>query len=109
MALGAHEIPVLQQTGPVQDVARVDLLAGIEMEPPLPSLGTRAGIPGDREGLVAAFRKGHQVLLQRVDAEGVGDGELGQAAIRSVGPDPETAVPAEEGGTDSGVVVVSGC
>ena len=43
MAVGAHEVPVLQWTGPMQDVVRVDPLPGVEVVPAL----TRGGMgPG---------------------------------------------------------------
>src|SRR5262249_13184876 len=35
VALGAHEVPVLVQPGPMQDVVVLDLFVGIEMEPAL--------------------------------------------------------------------------
>src|SRR6185369_4313247 len=38
VALGAHEIPVLVQLGPMQDVVVADLLIGIEVEPALAAL-----------------------------------------------------------------------
>ena len=45
------------------------------MEPALASL-CRPGVPGQRERLEPPVREGHQVLLERVGAEGVGDLEL---------------------------------
>src|SRR5204863_49546 len=39
MALGAHVVPVLRRTGPVQHVVEVDLVLWIEVEPPLPARG----------------------------------------------------------------------
>ena len=43
VAFGALEVPVLIQAGPVQWIARLDVLTGIQMKPALPAfrLGTR--------------------------------------------------------------------
>ncbi len=48
VAFGAHEIPVLVQLGPVQDVIVPYLLLRIQMEPALSALLSRAAISGDR-------------------------------------------------------------
>src|SRR5215831_96718 len=66
MALGAHEVPVLVQLGPVQDVVVANLLIRIEMEPalattiwadcPRPSIAPGAGRLGIRSGIAAADR-----------------------------------------------------
>ena len=47
MALGAHEVPVLIEPGPVQHVVVLDLLIGIEMKPFLAALVLRPAVPGD--------------------------------------------------------------
>src|SRR5262249_46071967 len=71
VALGAHEVPVLVQLGPMQNIVVLDLFVGIEMEPALSALLLGAAIPGDRQRLQAAVRQFDQVLLQGIDAEGV--------------------------------------
>src|SRR5262249_32614520 len=47
VALGAHEIPVLVQLRPMQDVVVLDLLIRIEMEPALAALILGPSVPGD--------------------------------------------------------------
>jgi putative serine protease PepD len=51
MALGAHEVPVLVDAGPVQRIAGAKIQSRIEMEPALPALCFGTRIPGDSEGL----------------------------------------------------------
>src|SRR5688572_10110115 len=71
MALGAHEIPVLIELGPMQDVVRLDLLMGIEVKPALAALLLRARIPRQRQRLNAAVGKLDEILLQGIEAEDV--------------------------------------
>ena len=104
VALGAHEVPVLVQLGPVQDIVVADLLVGIEVEPALAALVLRPAVPGDRQRLQAAIRELDQVLLQRIDAEGVFDLERGELAVGAVGLDEELAVLAEKAGAHAVVV-----
>src|SRR5262249_12804643 len=99
VALGAHEVPVLIQSGPVQHVVVLDLLVPVGMEPALAALLFRARVPGDREHLQAAVGKFDEILLQRIDAEGVFDLERRELAVRPVGLDQELAVAAEKAGT----------
>ena len=96
VALGAHVVPVLRRTGPVQDVVEVDLVLGIEVEPPLPARGLRARVPRDAERLQAAARKLDQVLLQGRHAEGVPDLVVGELAVGAVGVNVELLVAPEE-------------
>ena len=92
----AHEVPVLRAPRPVQFVAEIDLLVRVLPEPALAAgfLGPR--IPGQRERLQAPARQLDQVLLQRLDAEGVLDLEVGELAVGAVGADEELAVAREE-------------
>ena len=69
---------------------------GIEVEPALAALVLRPAVPGDRQRLQAAIGKLDQVLLQRIEAEGVLDLERGELAVGAVGLDEELAVLAEE-------------
>src|SRR5262249_32794404 len=48
VASGAHEIPVLVQLGPMQDVVVLDLFVRIEVEPALAAGLLWAAVPGDR-------------------------------------------------------------
>ena len=56
------------------------------------------GIPGHAEGLQPTFADLDQVLLQRCDAEGVGDLEVGILAVNAGGVDPEFVALARETG-----------
>ena len=91
VALRAHEIPVLVQLGPMQGVVVLDLLVRIEMKPALSALFLRPAVPGDRQCLQSAIREFDQVLLQRIDPEGVFHREGGQLSVRAVGLDQELA------------------
>jgi hypothetical protein len=80
VALGAHAVPVLAVAGPVQPVVRRDVRFRVEVVP-LAALG----VPGCAQGLQPPAREGHQVLLERLVAEGVAHLELaGLAAGPSV-------------------------
>ena len=103
MALGAHEVPVLPAAGPVQPVAGLDVLAGVEMEPALPALRLRPAVPGDRQRLHAAAGQLDQVLLQRPHAERVPDLEVGELAVGTIGRDDELAVAPRERRRGAGV------
>ena len=96
MALGAHEVPVLIELRPVQDVVVLDVLVGIEVEPALAALVLRPRVPGERERLHAAVGEFDEILLQRIEAEGVFHLEGRELAVRPVGLDEELAVLAEE-------------
>src|SRR5262245_43295027 len=96
MTFRTHEIPILVELGPVQEVVVPDRLVGIKVKPALATRLLGAGVPGQRQGLQAAVRKFDQVLLQRVDAEGVLHLEGGKLAVGTVGFDQELAVVAKE-------------
>ena len=101
MAFGTLQRPVLVAPGPVQRIRVVDLLARLQMEPALAALILRPRIPGDRQRLVTSAGEGDQVLLQRVDAEGVGDLVVGELAVGAVGADHELVAAFEEAGFDA--------
>ena len=103
VTLGAHVIPVLLQLGPVQLIARADVLVRVQVHPALAALRARTGIPGDRQRLQPTIRKGHQILLQRIDPEGVADFKVLLAPIRTVSADEELVVPAVEARGDLAV------
>jgi hypothetical protein len=71
MTFGAHEIPVLIEFRPVQNVVVPDVLVRIEMEPTLAVLVFRSAVPCNRQSLQPSVRKFDQVLLKRIHAEGV--------------------------------------
>ena len=96
MALGAHEVPVLVELGPVQDVVVTDLLVGIEVEPALTACLLRSAIPRDRQGLQSAIGEFDQVLLKRIEPECVLDLESGELAVGAVGLDQKFVVLAKE-------------
>src|SRR5439155_24263117 len=97
VAVRAYVVPVLLEARPVQRIAMVDVLVGIQMKPAPAARLLRSRVPGDRERLHPAVRERDEVLLQRVDAEGVLDLEVGEGAVRAVGAYEEAVVPAEEG------------
>ena len=103
MAVGAHVVPVLLPLRPVQLVRVVDALAGVEVEPALAAGGLRPRIPGDGQGLQPSAADVHEVLLQRVHAEGVAHLEIGQLPVRAVGAHHESPVAAEEPARDAEV------
>src|SRR3974390_37805 len=92
VTLRAHEIPVLVQFRPVQDIVVFDLFIGIEMKPALTAFFFRSCVPGNRQRLNPAIRKPNEILLQRIDAKGVFHLELGGPAVRPVGFDDKLAV-----------------
>ena len=96
VALRALGVPVLRELRPVEHVPVVDTLARVEVEPALPALRLRPAVPGDGEGLVAAARQLDQVLLQRHEAEDVGDRVVRRPAVGPVGADEGLPVLAEE-------------
>ena len=96
MALGAHEIPVLVQLGPVQHVVVADVFVRIEMKPALAALILRPRVPGNRQRLDAPVREFDQVLLQGIDAERVLDLECCELAVRAVGLNEKLSILAEE-------------
>src|SRR6202048_4500512 len=82
----------------MQDVVVPDLLIRIKMKPALAAFFLRAAVPRDRQGLPAAVREVDQILLQRIDAEGVFHLEGGELSVRAVGLDKKFAALAEEPG-----------
>ncbi len=95
MAVGAHPVPVLCLAGPVEPVARANLLFGVDgvsKMKPSPSLC----VPCYREALQTATVKRHKVLLKRSVSEGIGDFEILEAAGRAFGVDKELFSLAEE-------------
>ena len=80
----------------MQHVVVLDLLVRVEMKPALAALLLRPAVPGERQRLQPAVGKLDQILLQRLDAEGVLDFERGEVAVGPVGLDEKLSVLAEE-------------
>ncbi len=98
VAVGAHIVPGLVRAGPVQWIAGRNRLIRVQMEPALPAGRFRTAIPGQAERLDAAAREGDQILLQRIDAERVGNLIVLQFTVRTIGSDEVLAVLARECG-----------
>src|SRR5262245_62094295 len=103
VAVRAHEVPVLPEPGPVQWIGRRDPLAGIQVEPPLSPGGFWPGIPGNAQRLQAPARHRYQILLERIESEGVADFEVSEFTVAAVGTDVEPPVALVEGRRDPGV------
>lgn len=71
VTIGAHQVPVLIDLGPVQRVGGLNSLVSIDVEPAF-----LVGVPGRAQRLQPATRELNQVLLQRSDAKGVFDFEI---------------------------------
>jgi hypothetical protein len=82
----------------VQDVIVLDLLIRIEMEPVLATLLLRAGVPGDRERLQPSVRELDEILLQRIDPEGVFHVERGELTVGAICLDKKFPALAKEAG-----------
>ena len=95
MAFGAHQVPGLPAPGPVQPVVGAFHLVGRQSVPLF-----LLNIPGDVQTLQPAFGKRHQVLLQGVGPEGVGDLECTELPIRALGLNHELLTLAIEAGDD---------
>ncbi len=91
VTLGAHAVPALVASGPVQGIVRGDALVGIEVEPAL-----SLGVPREGQALDAAAGELDQVLLERLDAERVPHLEVAHGAVRRLGVDEELPVLPEE-------------
>ena len=81
VALRAHEVPVLVQLRPMQDVSMVDPFVRIEMKPALPALVLWTRIPCDGERLQATVGK-FGGFLEKMDGKQPGDpGKAAKAII----------------------------
>src|SRR5262245_41448470 len=80
----------------MQNVVVLDLLIRVEVKPALAALSLRPAVPGDRQRLQPAVGKLNQILLERIDAEGVFDLEGAGRSVRPIRLDEEFAAFAEE-------------
>src|SRR5271165_4691121 len=84
VAFRAHVVPVLLRPCPMQRVRRWNVLTGIEMEPALAVFVFGPRVPSIGQGLEPSIRKLDEVLLKRIDTEGVFDGEVSRLAVLSL-------------------------
>ncbi len=96
MTLGAHVVPVLFTTGPVQQIVMRNEFVRIQVVPALPTIGATPGIPGDRQRLYMAIRHLNQVLLQRRNAKGEFDRELLEFTVCIVSADQVISIACEK-------------
>ena len=87
VALDAHEVGVLLGLRPVEPVAVVDPLAVVEVEPLL-----AGDVPGRAVDLQAAVVHREQILLERLEADGEGDGVIDGRAVGARRLDPVGAL-----------------
>lgn len=64
----------------------------VQVEPALPPRGLGARVPADVQRLKASVRKTDEVLLRRIDAEGLGDFVVVKLSFGAVGSGEELAV-----------------
>src|SRR5574341_884970 len=83
MTLGAHAVPPLCGSCPVEDVGRQNLFSVINMEPSPPTFLRRPRVPAERQHLDASTVEFHKVLLKRPDAEDVPNLEFTHHPVRA--------------------------
>jgi hypothetical protein len=96
MTFGAHEIPILIEFRPAQNVVVPNVFVRIEMEPTLAALVFRSAVPCDRQSLQPSVRKFDKILLKRIHAERVFHLIGGQFSVMPVGFDEKLRVLAKE-------------
>ena len=74
------------------------------MKPALAARLSRPAVPGERQGLQASVGEFDEVLLQRIEAEGVLHLEHRELAVRTIRLDQEFPVLAEETGMHAVIV-----
>ncbi len=78
--------------------AGAEVLVRVEVKPSLAALRLGAGVPGDSERLITAAGECDEILLQRIDAECIGDFIVARDAIRPIGMGDKFVAGAREGG-----------
>src|SRR5512141_2649392 len=73
MTVRAGVVPVVSPPGPVQRILRSSTVTRGEREPALPAVADGACIPRDGQRLRASTIEIHDVLLERIEAEGPAD------------------------------------
>ncbi len=104
MAVGAHVVPGLVRAVPVQPVAGAQRLVRIQMKPALAALILRPAVPRDPKRLKAAARHRDQILLQRENAEGIGDRKITHRTASGIRADHEFVPVAEQRRHDAEVI-----
>ena len=82
----------------------LDLLVWIEVKPALAALIFRPAVPRQRQRLKPAVREFDEILLQRIEAEGIFHFERCELAIRPVRLDHEFPVAPKEAGMHAEIV-----
>src|ERR1019366_5804253 len=98
MAVGAHVVPRLVSSRPMQRIGVRQLLIGVEVEPALAVVLLAPRIPRHNKALYSTVGEGNQVLLQGRDPERIRKLKVLQFAVGAVGADVELAVFLEEAG-----------
>ena len=98
MTFGAHVVPVLFTSGPVQWILVRNEFLRIDVVPALAALSAAPGIPGDRQHLHVTIGHLDQVLLQRRNAKRVFDREHLEFTICIVSSNQEVAATFEKSG-----------
>jgi hypothetical protein len=80
----------------VELIAMLDVLVRVDVEPPLPPLLRWTRVPAEGQCLKASVRELNKILLERPNAEGVGDLVFLQDPIRPIGSHHELPVPSGE-------------
>ena len=96
MTLGAHVVPVLFTSGPVQRILVRNEFVRINVVPALATLSTAPGIPDDGQHLYMTIGHLDQILLQRRNAKRVFDREQLEFTICIVSSNQEVAVTFEK-------------
>ena len=103
VAVGAHEVPILRWTRPVQLVLVSDPLVGVKVKPALAAFFLRPRVPGDGQRLKPTIRELDQVLLQWCYTEGVLHLISRRLAVTTLGVDEKLSTALKEGGSESGI------
>ena len=74
------------------------------MVPSVAALILGTAVPGDAKRLIASLREFDQILLQRLDAERIGDRIFVRLAVRTIGPDHQAVTRPVECGRDAEVL-----
>src|ERR1039458_6670219 len=98
-AVGAHVVPRLVSSRPMQRIGVRYLLVGVEVEPALAVVLLAPRIPRQNQALHSTVGEGNQVLLQGRDPERIRKLKVLQFAVGAVGADVELAVLLKEAGS----------
>src|SRR6516164_3416646 len=88
----------------MQRIVVLDLLVRIEMEPALAALLLRPCVPRNRQRLHTVVGEFDQILLERIDAEGVFHLKGGKLSVRPVGLDKECIISPKKAGARAVII-----